>query len=77
MDAATLVELIAETPFQPLTLRLSDGRSHEIRHPELAIVSGRVVYVVTPSDSDPRIADNVAHVSLSHIVEVSPAPSAN
>ena len=77
MDASTLVELIAEKPFQPLVLRLSDGRRHEIRHPELAIVSGRVVYVVTPRADDPRIAENVAHVSISHIVEVAPSPSAN
>ncbi|MGL4514041.1 MAG: hypothetical protein ACRCT8_13200 [Lacipirellulaceae bacterium] len=73
MDASTLVEIMAETPFQPLVLRLSDGRSHVVRHPEQAIISNRVVYVVTPREGDPRIAENVAHVSIEQIVEVAPA----
>lgn len=75
MDAQTLVELLSESPFEPLRVRLSDGRHHDIRHPELAIVSDRTVYVVTPSQGDPRIAENIAHVSLSHIVEVAPQPA--
>ena len=77
MDAATLVEWLSETPFEPLRLGLSDGRYHDVIHPELAIVSDRTVYVVTPRESEPRIAENIAHVSLAHIVEVAPAPASN
>lgn len=77
MDAADFVEVLSNRPFEPLRLRLSDGRHHDVRHPELAIVSNRIVYVVTPSSSDPRIAENIAHVSLAHIVEVAPLTASN
>lgn len=77
MNAETLVELLSESPFEPMRIRLSDGRHHDVRHPELAVVSDRTVYIVTPRQSDPRIAENIAHVSLSHIVEVSPVSTAN
>jgi hypothetical protein len=68
MTSEELYELIQERPFVPLRVHMSNGRSHDIRHPELAIVGGDVMAVgVERPDSDfPRIR----LVSVHHINEV-------
>lgn len=40
-------------PFQPLTIRMADGRSFDVRHPDFVAHShsGRTVIVVQPDDS--------------------------
>ncbi len=40
-------------PFRPFTLRMADGRSFEIRHPELIALSptGRTLFIFNPDDS--------------------------
>jgi hypothetical protein len=68
MKPEELVELLAERPFVPLRLHMSNGRMHEVRHPENAIVGEGVVALGVPQpDSEfPRIR----LVSLHHINEV-------
>lgn len=68
MKAEDLIELLEERPFVPLRLHMSNGRTHEVRHPEMAIVGEEVVALgVQREGSDyPRIR----LVSLQHINEV-------
>ena len=68
MHAEDLIELLEERPFVPLRLHLSNGRTHDVRHPEMAIVGRNVVALgVQANDNDlPRIR----LVSVSHINEV-------
>ena len=70
MTAEDLIELLEERPFVPLRLRLSDGRSYDIRHPEMAIVSPTLVFVGLPLKKSSKIAEHVTHCSIAHIVEV-------
>lgn len=72
MTAEELIELLAERPFQPLRLFLSDGRSRDIRHPEMAIVSDTIVAIGVPRDNEPRIATKITYCSLAHVVEAEP-----
>ena len=39
MSPETLRELIAARPFVPFTLRLADGRSYDVPHPEFISIS--------------------------------------
>ena len=39
MSPETLRELIAARPFVPFTLRLADGRSYDVPHPEFIAIS--------------------------------------
>jgi hypothetical protein len=40
-------------PFQPFTLRMADGPTYEVRHPEFMSFSqsGRTIAVATPDDA--------------------------
>ena len=70
MTSEDLIELLEKHPFLPLRLHMSNGRTHEIRHPEMAIVSRDVVAIgVTQVDERfPRLR----LVSIPHIDEVEP-----
>jgi hypothetical protein len=69
MKAEHLIEMLEERPFVPLLLHLSNGRIHEIRHPEMAIVSEELVTIGLPAGDDSLLADRVSFCSTSHIVE--------
>jgi hypothetical protein len=68
MKAEELIELLAERPFLPLRFHMSNGRTHDVRHPENAIVGEGVVALAVPQNGNelPRIR----LISLNHINEV-------
>jgi hypothetical protein len=68
MKAEDLIELLEERPFVPIRLHMSNGRTHDVRHPEMAIVGEEVVALgVQRDDSEfPRIR----LVSISHVNDV-------
>ena len=70
MKSEELIELLEERPFLPLRLHMSNGRIHEVRHPENAIVGeGIVALAVLHEGSElPRIR----LVSIAHINEIEP-----
>jgi hypothetical protein len=72
MTAEDLIELLEERPFSPIRLYLSDGRTHDVRHPEMAIVSEDIVTIGLPSDESAIFADRVTHCATAHIVEAEP-----
>ncbi len=73
MKPEDLIELLEERPFVPLQLHMSNGRKHQVRHPEMAIVGEDIVAlgVATEESEYPRIR----LVSLAHINEVEQVPS--
>ena len=70
MNADELVELLEERPFVPLRLHMSNGRTHEIRHPELAIVGEGLVAIGIERENSAR--PHLRFVALDHINEVEP-----
>ena len=72
MTAEDLIELLEERPFTPLRLRLTDGRSYEIRHPEMAIVTPSIVAIGLSRGDGTRLAERITHCSVAHIVEAQP-----
>ena len=57
MTSEELIEQLAERPFRPVRIHLSNGRTHEVRHPEMAIVGEDVIALGVESDNGglPRI----------------------
>ena len=47
-------DFVQRRPFQPFRMTLTDGRSYEIRHPELAMVGRSTVAIGLPAADDPR-----------------------
>jgi hypothetical protein len=68
-----LTEMLAERPFNPLVIDMSNGRTHEIRHPENAIVGDYHVALLVVRDGE----ELIRVISLPHINEVEPLPVEN
>jgi hypothetical protein len=51
MDLNGLREAIRKQPFEPFAIRLADGRSVHVNHPELVAVGQRRAVVIQDDDS--------------------------
>jgi len=66
-------EFLRDEPFKPFRLTLTDGRSYDIRHPELAMVGRSTVAIGVPAgDEAEPIYDRLITVSLLHIMQAEP-----
>ena len=51
MDLEGVREALLKRPFEPFRIRLADGRSLAVRHPEMVAVGKRRIVIVQPDDS--------------------------
>jgi len=60
-------------PFQPFRITLTDGRTYEVCHPEMAMVgrSSLVIGLPAPGDTEP-VYDRFVTVSLLHVMQMEP-----
>jgi hypothetical protein len=72
MTAEDLIELLEERPFVPVRLHLDNGRFHDIRHPEMAIVTPTLVAIGFSQGSGSRLVERVRLCSIAHVVEAEP-----
>ncbi len=80
MRAEEFKELLQTRPFVPLRLHLTDGRTYEIRHPDMVLVLRQRVDVGIEPDPETGVLERVEHCSLLHIVwveELSPPQPAS
>ncbi len=69
-------EFLQRRPFQPFRLTLTDGRSYDVRHPELAMVGRSTVIVGLPAPGEAEpVFDRAVTVSLLHIMQMQPVES--
>jgi hypothetical protein len=67
-------DFLHKQPFQPFRLTLTDGRTYEVRRPELAMVGRSTVTVGVPAPGDPRpVYNRLMTASLLHIMQVEPS----
>ncbi|MCG8583511.1 MAG: hypothetical protein MI757_02230 [Pirellulales bacterium] len=69
MDKDSLVEILAERPFTPIRLHMSNGRTHVISHPELAIVGDFTVAIGYEREDGRRM---IKMCAIEHINEAEP-----
>jgi hypothetical protein len=50
MNAETIREYLRREPFEPFTIRMSNGETHEVHHPECAFVMKTRMIVYYPDD---------------------------
>ena len=48
MNADSIRDFLRREPFEPFVIRLSNGETHEVRHPECALVMRTKVLVYYP-----------------------------
>jgi len=68
---------VAEKPFKPFRIFMSDGATFDVRHPELCIIERSSVYVVIPNRRQPWLTDRLAHCALIHITRIEPLNGRN
>ena len=66
MTKSELIEMLAERPFTPMIIHMSNGRMHEVRHPENAIVGDFHVALLAMRDGE----EVIRVISLPHVNEV-------
>lgn len=73
MRSEDIREFLQRRPFQPFRLTLTDGRTYDVRHPELAMVGRSTVAVGIPAPDEPApVYDRLVTISLLHIMQLEP-----
>ncbi len=77
MRSEDIREFVRRQPFEPFRITLTDGRTFDVVHPDLAMVGRGSVAVglPRPGDVDP-IYDRLVTMSLLHIMQIEPIASA-
>jgi len=57
-------------PFVPFRINMSDGKSYDIRHPELALVFPRHVVVAVPSEHRAGLMQDLHYCAILHITRL-------
>jgi hypothetical protein len=77
MEREKLYELLHRRPFQPFCLQLADGRTFEVRFPEINLLGQSYIKIgiLEPNDTD-LIPDHLEYVPLAQIIRAEPLPTA-
>ena len=68
-----LNELLHRQPFQPFRITLSNGRTYDVRHPEIAVVGRSTLFLGDhAADLPPGVFDTFHLITLLHINNVEP-----
>lgn len=70
MNMESIREWLNRRPFEPFVLRLSNGETHEVRHPENVVLLKTRIIVGYPE------TDRAVHCSLIHVNSVDALQSA-
>ena len=74
MTTQTFRELLSRRPFQPFRLVMSSGESHEVRHPEMAMLT-RTDILVGTDVADDGVPAEFRICALLHVATVEPLNS--
>jgi hypothetical protein len=70
MNAEELRKELRRQPFVPLRFHLSDGKSYDVKHPEMVFLTRSWMYVGIESKLGSGVAEDHDLVSLMHVVRV-------
>lgn len=76
MHPDDLNELLNSQPFRPFRVILTNNATHEIRHPEFALMSRRLLQIGIPDTSETTEGQNFIGIALVHIVQYEFLPPA-
>ncbi|HRX83692.1 MAG TPA: hypothetical protein P5572_01590 [Phycisphaerae bacterium] len=65
-----LRETLRRTPFQPVRVHLTGGRSLDIRHPEFSGLTRHSLFIGVPAGDD--APDRMVQCDLLHVVSIAP-----
>jgi hypothetical protein len=65
-------EHVKRSPFQPFRVCLSDGRTFEVRHPELCMLGRNAILIGIPDLEEDGLFSRYAQCALLHITGIEP-----
>jgi len=71
MTVQTFRELLGQRPFRPFRLVMSGGQTHEVRHPEMALLT-RSDLLVGTDVADDGVPAEFKICSLLHVTTIEP-----
>ena len=74
MHAEEIRSAMREQPFRPLRFFLSDGSVHEVRHPELIVVTRRAIFLALPSvnGEEDELPERYVRCDPLHVTRIEP-----
>jgi hypothetical protein len=76
MSVRELRHRLQKQPFEPFRVVLSSGESHEVRHPEMALLLRGAIYIAE-TDVNGELPEVPAWCSLLHITAIEPISARN
>jgi hypothetical protein len=76
MSPNDLLKFTRKRPFEPFRLVVSDGTTHDIRHPEFCMVLQASVIIGVPGAPESGIPESAEWIDARHIVKVIPLTQA-
>jgi hypothetical protein len=70
MQATDISKLLAVRPFEPLLVRMNDGRTYEIRRPGMAIVTPDMMAIGLSRSNGSRLAERIVRISIGDIANI-------
>lgn len=78
MPPEEILKLTRQLPFGPFRIRLSNGTTYDVRHPEAVLVERRVLVVGVSGQNDAQAPfDRSDIISLVHIAQLERLPVAS
>jgi hypothetical protein len=70
-------EHLRKKPFKPFRVFLSDGSSHDVPHPEMALVTqGEISIAVSGAADEDAVPEKMVYCDPWHITRLEPIPQA-
>lgn len=70
MKPARIKEFVVKRPFTPFRMRMSDGSSHIIQHPELLWVTEQIIGIASGVDDPTGVPARAAFCDPEHVVSI-------
>ena len=74
ITSADIHAKLKERPFVPFRVILSSGAAYDIKHPDLAVVGKRHLFVGTASEDNPTLFDKSSLLSILHVAAIEALP---
>ena len=76
MRPQDIQQFLRKVPFRPFRLTLTDGRTYDVRHPELLAIGRSSLIVGLPEDKEEPFFDDYVVVSLLQVMQAQPVKTA-
>lgn len=71
MRTEDIQEYLRPRPFSPFRVTLTDGRTYDVRHPDMAMLGRSSITIGIPREGDvSSVYDRVVTVALIHVMQI-------